>query len=184
MEPEALCDLKHSDPVCGVCDQEGEATLYIMTVLECQCSTTFFNPLGLGPKNSRQESVFLWTLHYMPCKCSALGTPVSINSTTSMQCTIYVWDTYNVHGCAWGHTCIYIMFSVFLIHNQKFIKACKRSNHIQWALLQAHPAATKTIKLYPVSTIHAQKHVPQKILERTKKIYVALMCQISISLIC
>ena len=27
MEPEALCDLKHSDPVCGVCDQEGEATL-------------------------------------------------------------------------------------------------------------------------------------------------------------
>ena len=101
--------------------------------VRCQCSTAFFNPLGLGPKNSGQECVFLWTLQYMPCKCSALGAPVSVNPHTSIQCTICVWDTYHVHGYAWGHTSIYILFSVCLMHDQKSLKPCKRSNHIQWA---------------------------------------------------
>ena len=67
------------------------------------------------------------------CKCSALGAPVSVNPHTSIECTICVWDTYHVHGYAWGHTSIYILFSVCLMHDQKSLKPCKRSNHIQWA---------------------------------------------------
>ena len=37
LEPEALCDLKHDDTVCGVCNQEGEATLSFQGVQPDTC---------------------------------------------------------------------------------------------------------------------------------------------------
>ena len=37
LEPQALCDLKHDDRVCGVCNQEGEATLSFQGVQPDTC---------------------------------------------------------------------------------------------------------------------------------------------------
>ena len=50
--------------------------------------------------------------------------------------------------------------------------------------LKSASGANKKIKSYPMDTMHAQKHVPQKVTGRSKKVYVALVCQISMNLIC
>ena len=56
--------------------------------------------------------------------------------------------------------------------------------HVAQPPVKSISCANKKIKPCPVGTMHAQKHVPQKVTGRTKKVYVALVYQISMNLIC